>query len=647
MKTLSRSVQKEMAAWEDKHLLRNQSKVKQTSFQTTFLGTTYDCHYIKEPEQAAKALQFLMQKDCLFAIDTETAALPKYKHIKEAGLSPHLSSIRLIQVFDGTNVLVFDLRWFPERKLKMFVPFLSTKRFVAHYAIFDLQRFIQLGIQDMNLHCTHILAKLVFHSAYATDFMDASLEGLCKSLFDIELPKPAQKSDWSEPELTFEQIEYAAHDAIAVYFCADKLVSGLDKFGLHRIYQLEKDVQHPIAQMQLNGFRLDPEGHRELIPQWTEELLGAKKLVQEITGIKRLTGPKLGEWFESSLDTSALAMWPRTETGKLSMSADTLDAFSWHNAVKPFALYQKKATLCSTFGQNLIEQINPATNCLHPHFKQSGARTGRLSCSKPNLQNLPRDKAIRSNFIADEGHTLLCLDYSQIELRIAAEVSGDKKMQKAYREGIDLHALTASGVLGIPINSVTESQRQLGKALGLGLLFGLGAAKYCHYSKKNLGVDIRIEESRALIEGYRETYSGLRAWQVAQAERCEATMMAQTPFGKKRKLDDKTYYGGGLNMPIQGAAAEVIKCSLVRLEKSFRGIGKLVNCVHDENLIQVPDDDNKYRHLKEMERCMVLAYKDVFPNGITKGLTEGNFGRTWTQAKSKPTQETIRLLQAA
>lgn len=618
--------------------------MEQKSFTTDFLGTTYDCHYITKVGAAQTALKHLMKKDCLFAIDTETAALPQFKSLPDAGLSPHLSEIRLIQIFDGTNVCVFDLRWFPKRALQMFVPFLSKKRFVAHYAIFDLQRFMQMGVQDMNLHCTLILAKLMFHAVYVDDSThDASLGGLTESLLGTSMLKKMQVSDWSEPELTFEQIEYAAVDVIACLHLANKLAKGLDKFNLHKIYKLSKDAQHPLARMQLNGFKLNRQAHTDLIPVWKEDLVAAKATVEEITGIKKLTSPKLGDWLNQNLEPEVLAMWPRTDGGRLSTSADTFADFSYHEVVAPFAEYQKRATLCSTFGQRLINQINPQTGRLHARYKLLGARTGRLSCSEPNLQNLPRDNKIRSNFISEEGYMFLCADYSQIELRIAAEVSRDEQMLAAFKSGKDLHALTASRVLNKPyeffLTPDGKKGRQIGKALGLGLLYGLGAKKFSHYVKKGYAKDnITVSEAEAFqyIEKYRETYSGFRDWQIRQAENCHIELRAITPFGKIRKLNEQNYYGGGLNVPIQGAAAEVILCSLVRLEKAFRGIGDLVNCVHDENIIEVPicADLEAVEYQKNlMRKCMVDGYLDVFPEGITTKLIDVNTGFNWADAK--------------
>lgn len=587
---------------------------------------------------AKKALDLLMKKrDSLYAIDTETMVLPEYKMIDKAGLSPHLSKVRLLQIGNEDNVCVFDLNWFPEESLKMFVPFLSSKRFVAHYAIFDLQRFMQWGVKDMNLHCTLIMAKLLYHAILPDDTgISVSLDSLCKELLNFELPKMCQASDWSEPDLTFEQIEYAAMDVITCLKIADKLAEGIHKYGLGRIYYLSKDAQHPIAEMQLNGFKLNAETYRELIPKWISELVPAKKKVQTITGIQSLTAPKLGLWLEKNLDPETMAIWPRTDSGKMSTSADTLADFSYHEIVKPFSEYQKRATLCSTFGQKLINQINPKTGRLHASYKLLGARTGRLSCSEPNLQNLPRDTEVRKQFIAEPGHVFLCADYSQIELRIAAEVSQDRQMINAYKNGTDLHRLTASRVLNKPFEAVTKKERQIGKALGLGLLYGLGARKFSHYVKKGYskdGVSVSEEEAFDYIEKYRETYSGLRDWQLKQAERCKASLKAKTPCGKIRKLSELNYYGGGLNVPIQGAAAEVMLYALVKLEKAFRGKGQLVNCVHDEVLIEVPEDKATDEYKALMEQCMVDAYLEVFPDGVTNGLVDAAYGTNWASAK--------------
>lgn len=625
--------------------------MEQKSFTLDFAGTSYNAFYIKDHTDAKRALEILMAKDCLFAIDTETAALPEYKMYPDAALSPHLSEVRLIQVFDGKSVVVFDVKSFSTSQLQAtFLPFLSSKRFIGHFALFDLMQFMKMGVVDMNLGCTYILLKHLQHAFYADDVgQGASLEVAVKKFLGVDISKQCQASDWSEPELTFEQVEYAALDPLVTYLLAEKLAPGLAKYGLEKIYKLSKDAQHPIAQMQLNGIKLDKPSHLELIPKWTEELVIAKRKVEKITGIKKLTAPKLSEWLETNLDPQTLAVWPRTESGKLGTDANTFVDFGYLPIVAPFAEFQKKAILCSTFGQKLINQINPKTGRLHAGYKICGARTGRLSCTNPNLQNLPRDGEVRSNFIAEERSLFLCADYSQIELRIIAEMSNDKRMQKAFRDGIDVHRLTASAVLGKRIEDVSDKERQIGKALGLGLLYGLGARKFTHYVKKGYAKDgISVNQSQAedFIESYRETYSGVRAWQQLQAESCKISLKATTPFGKVRKLSDDNHYGGGLNVPIQGAAAEVMLCALVRLEKAFRGKGRLVNCVHDEVVIEFRNmkPDKSRMAARIMQSAMVKAYQDVFPNGITRDLIEVGVGSTWAASKKK--ENTIKLLAA-
>jgi len=149
-------------------------------FTLNFLGTDYQCLYITHPAHACYALQKLQQKECLFSVDTETEPLPEFRHIKKAGLNPYLSRTRLIQVCDGENALVFDLH---HLDAKMFIPFLETKRFVAHNALFDLQYFTRMGVKNMNIGCTQIIANHLFHACYPDSTgLSASLADLVEKL---------------------------------------------------------------------------------------------------------------------------------------------------------------------------------------------------------------------------------------------------------------------------------------------------------------------------------------------------------------------------------------------------------------------------------------------------------------------------------
>lgn len=603
-------------------------------FTVRFQEREFPAYYICSVENAEKVIARLSSGEKLIAVDTETAAKPNCKHLPHAPLSPHLGQIRLVQLFDGECVYVLDLLHIPFLpSLKML---LECSKLVAHNALFDYSFFKMAGVERMNLGCTYILAKLMFHATYPTDEgLSASLENLVNTVFEERILKHVQTSDWSEPDLTFEQVEYAALDAVCVWFLAHKLTNGVQRLGLERSYKLCKNAQYTISELQINGIGFNKDAHLLLIPKWKEQLYAAKKKVLALTGLEDLTSDTLGKWLEKNLPKNVFDIWPRTDTGKLSTNADTLSDFSFLPIVAPFSDYQEMKKLTSTYGHNLLTQINPITGRIHASYNICGARTGRLSSSHPNLQQLPRDAAIRGNFQAPKRRHLFCADYSQIELRVAAELSRDPEMLKAYREGIDLHALTASKITGKGIAAITKDERQLAKGVNFGLLFGLGKQKFSHYAHKSYGVKVSQEEAEEAIDVFRTTYAGYREWQLNQAETCAVSCAVRTPCGKLRRLASDNTYGTSMNTPVQGGAAEVMLYALIRLSRAFKNTDvKLVNCVHDEILVEADSTHTTDPWLSNtIKECMTDAFTDVFPDGITRDLVEVGHGQTWSEAK--------------
>lgn len=620
--------------WADREeRLPNKIAMEEKNFKVSFLNQEYNAWYVTTPKTAKRILQELEPKDVVFGIDTETAAYSKYLNRPRSALSPHLSEIRLFQIFDGRNTVVFDL--FCLNSSVDFIPFLSSKRFIAHNAIFDLQYFLKLGVVEMQIGCTRILSKLLFHACYPVDSgLDASLGSLCEQFLKVPVSKAQQISDWSSPDLTFEQVEYAALDAIAVIKLAEKLAPGLTKYGLERVYKLSKEAQLPLAKMQINGLKLDTDAHKILIDKWRDSAFEAKKKVLKVTGLDDITSNKLSLWLSDSLPSDVLRAWPRTPGGKLSTDAHTFADFSHLEVVAPMLEFQKATTLAGTFGQGLIDQINPATGRLHCKYNICGARTGRLSCSEPNFQNMPRDPEFRACFTAwGEGKNLLTADYSQIELRVAAELSQDKNMLKVYRDGEDIYKVTAAKLNRKRIEDVSKGERQVAKALALGLLFGLGSTKFAHYARKGYGVEISQTEAERAIEKFREIYPQYREWQLDQANNAKETQLVYTPCGKRRRLPAEETFGNSMNHPIQGGAAEVLLHGLVELEKKSRQYGfRLLNTVHDEVVLEI--EENSSEEISAVvEKTMINAYLSVFPKGTTNKLVNIGVGKNWAEAK--------------
>lgn len=605
--------------------------MQQMNFKVSFLGSEYNAWYVTEVETALQILSELQVKDCIFGIDTETYAVGGFSNYPDAALSPHLSKIRLLQVCDGKNVIVFDLPVI--NAIEIFIPFLESKKFIAHYAIFDLQYFLKMGVKQMSLGCTRILAKHLFHAVYPTDAgADGSLASLAKQFLKVELSKASQKSDWSD-DLTFEQIEYAALDAICVLKLAEKLAPGLTKYGLERIYKLSKEAQLPLAKMQMNGLAIDVEAHKKLIDKWRVDVAAARTDVTKLTGIQDVTNPKIAAFLEKSLPAETLAEWPRTPGGKLSTDAHAFSDFSYLDIVKPMAAFQKAATMSSTFGQGLLNRINPYSKRIHTRYNIAGARTGRLSSSDPNFQNAPRTDEFRALFIAEPGKLLMTADYSQIELRVAAELSQDQNMLNVYRAGEDIYKVTAARLNQKKLEDVTKPERQVAKALALGLLFGLGKEKFAHYARKGYQVELSDAQAEDSITKFRELYSGYREWQLDQAACAKESLIVYTPCGKRRRLPEDETFGNSMNHPIQGGAAEILLYALVDLEKKSRQYGfKLLNTVHDEVVLEV--DRGAQTDVSEVvTKTMTEAYLKVFPNGVVNKLVSVGCGTNWAEAK--------------
>jgi DNA polymerase-1 len=620
--------------------------VEQTAFTVSFFGESYPAYYIKDKSDAIRALEKLIQKDLLFGIDTETMALERYRSIGKAALSPHLSKVRLLQVFDGKSAVVFDMLYIEDAII--FRRFLESKRFIAHNAVFDLQRFMhEFHVQNMNIGCTMILAKILFHATYATDEgLSASLQNLIESVFKVEVAKENQASDWAASDLTFEQVQYSALDPLYCLKLAERLAPGLPKLGLVNTYQLLKKAQHPIASLELNGIRLDVERHREAVGIWRDKLYSAKKELLDITGLEKITSHTVADYLYQTLPKETLAIWPVTESGKLSTDANVFSEFSYLDIVKPFSEFQKRSILTSTFGSQLISDVNPATGRLHCRFNLTGARTGRLSCSRPNLQNIPRspDKEykalhtdepdLRAHFVAGDGCSLVGADFNQVEIRAAAELSRDQNMLNAYREGLDIHAITAASISGKRIEDITKEDRRRAKAISFGALYGIGSKKLSNYAKKSYKADISPADSSEILREWRELYSGYAEWMQIQVKNAQKTLSSRTPIGKLRCLSSDNTFGSAANTPIQGGSAEAMIASLVTIYDKIRNSDeiKLINCVHDEVLLDV-EKGYEAEAKTLLEESMTAGFLFVFPNGITRGLVEAHIGDSWAGVK--------------
>ncbi|MDP6495495.1 MAG: DNA polymerase, partial [Dehalococcoidia bacterium] len=266
---------------------------------------------------------------------------------------------------------------------------------------------------------------------------------------------------------------------------------------------------------------------------------------------------------------------------------ETLEAVkAQHPIVPPLLAHREAAKKLSTYGDGWSKHIHPATNRVHADWRQIGAATGRMSCKSPNLQNLPREQAYRACFRPETGRVLIKADYSQLELRLAAQIANDSPMKAAFQAGDDLHELTASQLKGKgEPHEIAPEDRQLAKAVNFGLIYGMGAERLADYARSSYGVKMDMTAAKSVRAAYFKAHPGIRSWHASQGRRQET----RTVLGRRRTFDGNGYFTEKLNSPVQGTGADGLKFALIELWET-RGDRDAypVLVVHDEIVIEAP-----------------------------------------------------------
>jgi DNA polymerase-1 len=584
--------------------------------------------YITDIEPAKKAVSILLKGDLPLGLDTETAKLDEFIGHPKAGLDPHLTRIRLIQMYGGGDtVYIFDLF---ELDIGVFAP-LWNLPMVAHNAVFDLKHLLHAGVSPEKIGCTMLMENALTGKL-------PSLAALSRQYLGLGMSKEEQTSDWNVPELTRDQLSYSGMDAVAVKKLYQILSDLLKQGKRAKTYALMRDAMPAIAQLELNGIHFDVEKHAKLMKAWQiKKPDAAEKLKQVLGPYTSPDSPKqLSDWLKACLEPDDLNIWPKTKTGQLKTDANTLARYPEHPLATPLLLYKEADKMLSTFGTGYTEHINPKTGRIHSNFRLGGTTTGRFSCYSPNIQNPPRDKSFRELFSAPPGRSIIVADYEQIELRIAALVSGDKNMLEIYKRGQDLHKMTAATTADVPSEEVTKDQRQAAKPVNFGLLYGQGYRGLARYAKATYGVNMTENDAKLAKEAFFKAYPDLRSWQQSAAQEAERTKRVVTPCGRTRDFNKEARgyrYTEALNTPIQGGAAEVLMAALSRLPKCLKGIdAKLVNIVHDEIVLEVDNKDIDCAKAA-LEKAMVEGMLAVFPQASTRNLVESKSGNNWAEAK--------------
>ena len=582
--------------------------------------------YITTEADASRYVTHLVGEP-IIGVDIETMPLPGYADHKQGGLDPYLSQPRLFQAatLDG-RVAVFDLLHIPVTTLQP----LSARPWAVFNGSFEYSHLTHAGLQLPRLHDVMLMDRLVTHKLH-------KLSETVETMFCMPMDKELQTSDWTG-ELSTEQIEYAAMDALMTVRCGESLLKQINRYQQRRLYDLWCNAQPVLAGLSYHGHIFDWEQHEALAAGWTAEkdqLLQALKT--HLGDINPNSGLQLGLWLQDTLDSKTLDKWPCTPKGKLKTNIDTLILNADHPAVLPLLRYKKINKLLNTYGKGYLKHKHPVTGRLHTSFSIGRALSGRLSSFAPNLQNAPRQDWFRSLFIPEAGHTMIGADYSQIELRVAALLANDKNLIDAYRLGVDLHSKTAAEMSGVDIRHVTKAQRQGAKAVNFGNLFAQGAKGLSRTAKTSYGAELSVPDAKKALLTFAAAYPELDAWKKKRHGEAVSFRRVHTKLGLIRDFDvqgEGYLKAEACNIPIQGSAAEVLLSAITRLPAALRNIdARLAHNVHDEILLDVsPGDADKAQ--AALKQAMVDGFLDVFPEGesIASDLVEAKIGNNWAQA---------------
>lgn len=375
----------------------------------------------------------------------------------------------------------------------------------------------------------------------------------------------------------------------------------LEKNGLKKLYEeMEIETCYVLAEMEKKGVKLDPERIREVAKILETELIQLQNsLISAVGHDINLNSPKqLSSFLYDELGIKAVK---KTKTG-FSTSEEALRDLMVYNpehqeVILNILRHRELSKLLSTYTYTLINFIDPRTKRIHTEFKQTGTATGRLSSTAPNMQNIPQKgefaKAIRSAFVPEEGYVFVSFDYSQIELRILAHLTGDAALVDAYSRGLDIHTQTASKVFDVPEDKVDGNMRRMAKAVNFGIIYGLSA----YGLSRDTGVNPK--DAQIFIDKYFATYSGVKKFIAETIEEAKRNGFAKTIFGRKRFIADiksrnRTIAMKGervaVNTQMQGSAADIIKVAMLNCDKYIRENGldaHLILQLHDELVFEV------------------------------------------------------------
>ena len=600
----------------------------------TLKSTPHEYQLIDNEEEMKKLTDFFLTKDFL-TLDTETTSTNAID-AELVGLSFSVEEHKAFYVpvpVDHEEAL---------KVVEIFRPVYENEKImkVGQNLKYDLEVLRNYGIElkgkMWDTMIAHYLIQPELH--HNMDYM-AEIYLHYKTIHIDELIGPKGKNQRSMRDLSpIDIYEYACEDADITLQLKNKLEIELKKHECEKLfYDIEMPLMPVLAEMEMNGVCLDTASLAETSKQFTTRMNDIEQRIYELAGQSfNIASPKqVGEILFDKLKIVEKAK--KTKTGQYVTSEEVLQQLkNKHEIVADILEHRGLKKLIGTYIDALPKLINPRTGHIHTSFNQTITATGRLSSSDPNLQNIPirgeDGKEIRKAFIPEPGCLFFSADYSQIELRVMAHLSGDENMINVFREGKDLHAATAANIYKKDISEVTRDERTKSKRANFGIIYGItifGLAER---------LDIPRDEAKMLIDGYFNTFPQVHNYMEKSKEIARQQGYVTTLFGRRRYLPDINSANSvvrgfaernAINAPIQGTAADIIKVAMIHIYQRFKEENirsKMILQVHDElNFSVYPDEKEK------VERIVLEEMQNAFEMKVPL-VADSGFGTNWLEA---------------
>jgi DNA polymerase-1 len=571
-------------------------------------------------------------------------------HAKSAGLDPHRAEIRLIQVYGGgARVAVVDIATAGPEALGL----LAGVSAVFHNAPFDLAFLSHRGVNLGKLHDSQQAARLTVGQR------KCSLAAAVKHYLKVDLDKDLQASDWAAPELSEDQLRYAARDVIWLWRLCPPLFKDLGPQA--SAYRIQVAAAPAIARINNAGIALDLTAHTGAMQAFAEAEATASGAYREACieiGKPELaakipkTAAEITALLNALLTEGELAGWLRTKkTNALSTASAALEQAALYPPIPPLIELSKLKGLRSSFGELLRFRVSPVTHRIHPHYQLAGAATGRSTTSEPNIQGTPRDLRIRALFRAAEGYVFYAADFHCMELRAAGYFFDDPALMAVFERGDDPHTLTASHVSGKPMKEITDEERSKAKNANFGVIYGIGPTSLAWQIWKNYHRRVSLEDAENLLAVFERLYPTMIAHRREYAQACQVRRAIiigpDWREGRGRIVplarlpEDQSPATCAYSYPIQGICADMCMKAIAQVDQRLRDQnidGRLIGWIHDELIVEGREADaDRIKAL--LKDAMERAFIDIFPAATLNKLVEVKVAPTWAAIKEKKKPE--------